>query len=413
LPLGWIGHDSWQKLNAGTNEKKILSQQAPKALGDENTSATQANKPLSQVDPHKTNEALILDKKTQKSLSTENVFNVHDKVNLKSRKLSSKEINPTNKKERGMAFSLQPKKNHTESNKIISNENTIYNNKNENIKSIPDNDKTKTPAITNDVSKNSDVVLITQADNAPVVSNKKKEDEIKSKTDNIQKNSVNKDGKPLQPTNETNNKQAKSPVALKKDFHFYAGIMAGADISTIKFQSVKGMGYSAGLLLGYHFSHSKFNIETGFYWNTKKYYTSGEYFNKKNVPYLMNEDLRDVNGKCNMFEIPVNVRYNMKQTKSSSFFAVLGLSSYLMSKEAYSYGIRYSNGLIYYHNYSYYHSTQNWFSVMNLSIGYEHRLGRIGDIRIEPYAKLPISGIGKGSLAIMSAGLNVGISKRF
>jgi hypothetical protein len=84
-----------------------------------------------------------------------------------------------------------------------------------------------------------------------------------------------------------------------------------------------------------------------------------------------------------------------------------------MNKEVYGYQIKYPNGYQDYDQYSYYHSTQNLFSILNLSLGYEHRLGKIGDIRIEPYAKLPIAGVGKLNLSIMSGGLNVGLSKRF
>jgi hypothetical protein len=205
-----------------------------------------------------------------------------------------------------------------------------------------------------------------------------------------------------------------SAVKLKKDSHFYAALMAGADLSTIKFQPTKGVGYSIGILIGYHLSKSRFGIETGLFWDKKNYFSNGEYVDRSKMPaYFQNDELQYVDGNCNMFEIPVNLRYNLIQKRATTYFGIIGLSSYLMNKEVYGYQIKYPNGYQDYDQYSYYHSTQNLFSILNLSLGYEHRLGKIGDIRIEPYAKLPIAGVGKLNLSIMSGGLNVGLSKRF
>jgi hypothetical protein len=52
------------------------------------------------------------------------------------------------------------------------------------------------------------------------------------------------------------------------------------------------------------------------------------------------------------------------------------------------------------------------FSIVDLSIGYEQKLGKIGNLRIEPYLRIPLSGIGTGDLSILSAGLNLGITRR-
>jgi hypothetical protein len=64
------------------------------------------------------------------------------------------------------------------------------------------------------------------------------------------------------------------------------------------------------------------------------------------------------------------------------------------------------------HNYlSYKNETKNWFSVVNFSLGYTHKLGDIGSIRVEPYLKLPIKNLGIGNMPIMSTGLNIGFTK--
>jgi hypothetical protein len=418
LPLGWIGHDSWQKLNAPADKKITETHQvqspSTKEPVVEHASEKTTSKPLAQTDFTKIVAATAFNKKTNKSEATQNGFNISNEANLKNNKLS---------KEKNIAIAGTTKNSSNKNSNTFSHKNAIVNdktiatNKNESINNLADNDKDKTTAATtdNNITKNNDDVLKVQKDNSPDVTGKINDD-AKSKTGKLPEPSAKKDDKPLTATTDNSTKKAKATVALQKNFHFYAGLMVGADFSTIKFQSVKGMGNSFGLLLGYHISHSKFNIETGFYLDIKKYYTDGEYFNKKNVPYFNNNpnvNINYVSGTCNMYEIPVNVRYNIAQTKNTSFFAVLGLSSYLMHEENYNYELSTTGGSAWPSNVSYYHSTKNWFSIMNLSVGYEHRLGKIGDIRIEPYAKLPLSGVGKGNLAITSGGLNVGISRRF
>ena len=64
------------------------------------------------------------------------------------------------------------------------------------------------------------------------------------------------------------------------------------------------------------------------------------------------------------------------------------------------------------HNYlSYTKETKNWFSVANFSIGYTHKLGGNGSIRVEPYLKLPLANLGTANMPIMSSGLNIGFTK--
>ncbi len=175
-------------------------------------------------------------------------------------------------------------------------------------------------------------------------------------------------------------------------------------------QSVKAVGTTFGILGGYTFN-PKWSLETGVYLDMKKYFTEGQYFSKKNVLPLRYVNLLDVNGTCNMVEIPVNLRYNLSSGKSRKWFATAGLSTYLMSKEWYdyhylSYGTPMDNAFTYRKPYHY------LFSVLNMSLGYEQKLGRIGNLRLEPYLRVPLSGIGTGSLSIMSAGLNLGITRR-
>jgi hypothetical protein len=192
--------------------------------------------------------------------------------------------------------------------------------------------------------------------------------------------------------------------------YFYAGLVVAPDLSTIKFQNVKSVGTTFGVLFGYSLN-ARFSLESGIYLDKKKYYTEGQYFNKEKVPALWNYKLLNVDGTCNMVEIPVNLRYNLNPTAKNKWFVTAGLSTYLMFSEGYNYQVlRYGNP----YNVApvtYMNPMQNWFSIANLSVGYEQKLGKIGNLRLEPYLRVPLSGVGTGSLPIMSAGLNIGITR--
>jgi Outer membrane protein beta-barrel domain len=195
--------------------------------------------------------------------------------------------------------------------------------------------------------------------------------------------------------------------------HFYAGIFGSPDLSTVKMQSVKGVGSTFGVILGYTFNGGHWAIETGANLDRKKYYTDGEYFNTKEVNLPLNSYLTEVNGICYMWEIPLNVRYNFNPGAKTSWFATAGFSTYLMSHEKYAYGLQWSGSTaVYDSSWNIHKPSQYPFSIVNLSAGFEQRLGKIGNLRVEPYVRLPLTGLGAGKLSIMSAGVNIGITRQ-
>jgi hypothetical protein len=206
---------------------------------------------------------------------------------------------------------------------------------------------------------------------------------------------------------------AKDKIKLQKPKpSFYVGIIGSPDLSLIRFQSIKAVGNNFGLLLGYSFN-SRWAVETGIYYDRKKYYTEGEYFSKAKVPALRDVDLKTVNGVCYMWEIPLNVRYNFPSGNNKmKWFATAGMSTYLMSKENYTFTGDYWGNPNWTRTWPYKTPYKYWFSILNLSVGYEQRLGKIGNLRLEPFLRVPLAGIGTGSLSIMSAGLNIGITRR-
>lgn len=206
---------------------------------------------------------------------------------------------------------------------------------------------------------------------------------------------------------QVNTTAAASPVKIQPvHYNFYAGIMLGADLSTVRLQHTTSPGYSYGLLLGYKINRH-WQIESGFYMDKKNYYTKGEYFDKSSTPYLQNVNLLKVEGNCNMIELPLNIRYNFSTGKANTWFASAGVSTYLMNKEYYDFHFTY-NGNYGERGYDYHNSPGNWFSVINLGAGYEHNLGNAGRLRLEPYMRFSAAGVGRGKLLLNSAGVYAG-----
>jgi cytoskeletal protein RodZ len=199
----------------------------------------------------------------------------------------------------------------------------------------------------------------------------------------------------------------KAPAPKVKGF--YAGFVVSPDISTVRFQSAKKVGYGAGLIAGYRISR-RLAVETGLLWERKNYYTQGEYFNKSKLPFPSNWKINTVDGYCNMFELPVNIRYYFSLNEKSSWYANVGMSSYIMKKEDYAFNYDGGSGAVT-KDWAYLNSSKNWFSVVHVGVGYEKPIGLIGNLRVEPYVNLPAAGVGMGKLPLTSVGLNIGITK--
>jgi hypothetical protein len=193
---------------------------------------------------------------------------------------------------------------------------------------------------------------------------------------------------------------------------FYAGLLLGPDFSSVKLQSIKQTGYSLGISVGYRFNR-RMAVETGVLWDKKYYYSSGEYFKKSPETIPDYQNILELNGNCNMIEIPLNFRYDFAFGRNHSFFAKAGLSSYFMTKENYSYQVDQNSSPPWWKNASYSNSSNNIFSILQISGGYELAVSGNTKISIEPYVKIPIQGVGIGNMPISSAGFYFGITHYF
>ncbi len=196
----------------------------------------------------------------------------------------------------------------------------------------------------------------------------------------------------------------------KREKRLYIGLTAGPDLSMVKLQSVNNIGISKGIIAGFQLN-KRLSLETGIIWDKKYYYTDGQYFSTKNLTLPSTVKIESLNGNCNMLELPLSIRYVFKSSAKIKWTGSLGFSSYLMKNESYEY--MYNNsGSVYQRNKTYTTASEFWFSAMNLSVGYNRKLGKIADLRIEPYLKIPLRGVGIGELPLTSAGITIGLTRK-
>ncbi len=110
---------------------------------------------------------------------------------------------------------------------------------------------------------------------------------------------------------------------------------------------------------------------------------------------------------CDILEIPLFISIYPSGISHSGFFGSAGISSLIMMREAYYYHyedpqpnyIKYWRGNM---------DNQDWFSMMEFSIGYRWNLSGRHSISLSPYIQLPIRGIGHGNVKLYALGVNAG-----
>jgi hypothetical protein len=171
-------------------------------------------------------------------------------------------------------------------------------------------------------------------------------------------------------------------------------VSAAPDFSSIGFSSFDKAGWNYGTLLEFHFNN-RLSLAAGALRSRKLYSGTNLEYNGYAADKLK--------GDCRMWDIPVNLYYHFPTPNRWSFYSGIGLSSYIMSRENYVYYVD-----TYYGQYEYTQDVvgknNEWFKVLNISIGIEKQLTNHFALQIEPYIKAPLAGVGEGDVSLASLG---------
>jgi hypothetical protein len=192
---------------------------------------------------------------------------------------------------------------------------------------------------------------------------------------------------------------------------FSISVLAGPDLTHVNRAAASEAGFNIGATAQLQIT-KRFAIQTGVIYTKKSYTAHGNDFHPPKDYWLAYVDLKKVEGSCWMLDIPVNIRYDIVQSRRGRVFASAGVSSYIMTKEDYDY----------YYYYNSVNSTGSWlnktgstdlFSVGNVSAGYERMIGRNVSFQLEPYFKVPLRGVGFGKIDLSSYGLYLSMRYSF
>lgn len=185
---------------------------------------------------------------------------------------------------------------------------------------------------------------------------------------------------------------------------FSLSIQAAPDLSGVEMNQVEKAGQAFGVGVSY-FIKPRLSVSSGVFYSFKPYSSDGE-----NQSGYGNEPNR-VFGECDILDIPINLRYYPIEGKVQRVFASVGLSSYLMLEEYYQ--LEYQDpvtGYPYIDEISVSGANNHFLGVVNISAGYERKLGKQLSLQVEPYFKIPINGLGEGNISLKSTGIFVGLN---
>ncbi|WP_126248556.1 porin family protein [Chitinophaga rhizosphaerae] len=205
------------------------------------------------------------------------------------------------------------------------------------------------------------------------------------------------------PSAETKTDSAQSnpdPWKAPRRKGFEGGIFLGPDVNaTGSFVGTK-IGFTGGLLLRYHVNNRWF-ISTGAAYTKKMYGASPDEYKVPGPAYYI-----DIDADCDVIDVPLNLHYVFAERPTGRWNVSAGASTYFMLREKYDY---------YYTNYPkrtrvYSNQNQHWFSVINLSAGWEKNTkGRL-NWGLQPYVKIPAGGVGEGKVKLYSAGVSLQVT---
>jgi len=178
------------------------------------------------------------------------------------------------------------------------------------------------------------------------------------------------------------------------------------DMNTVNAINNSKSGLSYGVGINYRIS-KLISVGTGIYYSQKNYSSDRYSYYTTEKPFATwASNSMQIDASNNVIDIPLNLNVMVSKTKKMGIIASAGISSYILMSEKYNF--IYNPRPYYSHNgmeYTFKNKNENILSVVNLSVGVEKPFGKQSSIIIQPYAKLPMSGIGQGQTDLKSFGI--------
>jgi len=201
--------------------------------------------------------------------------------------------------------------------------------------------------------------------------------------------------------------KSKTEIAIKgkRKIPISVAIVAGPDFSSTNSLIGGKTGVSIGATVAVGLT-KKLSIQTGISFGSKNYTSSAYKYTFPNSN-INKATFSGIDAACEVLEIPLRASYNIIENQKRSIELNAGLSSYLMIKE--NYVFKYTkesyrtDRIVDVAN-----ANQHYLSVVELSATYNIKLkNKKFAFGIEPYVKIPITGIGEGNVPLKSSGVSL------
>ena len=232
-------------------------------------------------------------------------------------------------------------------------------------------------------SLNGNKLKVNAAHSNPIIYNRSDSTQINDST-------KIKERKPSQPIDSVSKDSSDVKTELTKKRNLFIKLPISPDFTSVGYYSPGDPGINLGLLVEYAFN-KHIAVETGAIWSKKLY---DAHYAKVN----------SVKGDCRILDMPINVKYYLTPSYGINFFVTAGFSSYVMLNEKYDYVTITANNTESHWSREYSRKNNEWFSMLNLSIGAERQVSKRLWLQAEPFFKAPIAGVGAVKIKLVSMG---------
>lgn len=179
-------------------------------------------------------------------------------------------------------------------------------------------------------------------------------------------------------------------------------VIGAPDVNGISSLNGGKVGANLGVQLSVQLLH-KLSITTGVAYAIKRYSaTAGQYESN----FRPSTPVTYIDANCKVLDVPVNVNYQLYIKGDNTLQLGTGLSSYWMLRENYEF--EYANNVpSFFINVA--NQNKHILSILNLNATYQRRLGSGINAIVQPYYKIPLTGIGNGRVNLRSAGVAFGV----
>ncbi len=183
-------------------------------------------------------------------------------------------------------------------------------------------------------------------------------------------------------------------------------VLAAPDVTDSRTSIGTKISSNFGFLLTYPIS-KKLSVSSGAIYARKLYDYGGTIgssaYGEAGKPWELNAD-------CFVIDVPVNLNFQVLNKKKYAVSVNTGLSSYFMLKEKYVYTNTNQDGVQERSALEINNQNQHIFGIANFSLSFDRKVSENVSIGVQPFFKVPLTGIGYYDYNLRSRGVAVSIS---